>query len=81
MSIRGRAAIVGFHEIPTLSQYGERSTHGLLAEVAHGAIRDSGLRIEDIDGLITRTYTLDRINEAYEELERGVVGRGIISFE
>ena len=35
----------------------------------------------DIDGLITRTYTLDRINEAYEELERGVVGRGIITFE
>ncbi len=35
----------------------------------------------DIDGLITRTYTLDRVNEAYEELERGVVGRGIITFE
>ena len=35
----------------------------------------------DIDGLITRTYTLDEVNEAYEELERGVVGRGIITFE
>jgi NDMA-dependent alcohol dehydrogenase len=34
----------------------------------------------EIDGLITRTYTLDRINEAYEELDRGVVGRGIIEF-
>lgn len=34
----------------------------------------------DVDGLITRTYQLDQINEAYEELARGVVGRGIISF-
>jgi S-(hydroxymethyl)glutathione dehydrogenase/alcohol dehydrogenase len=34
----------------------------------------------DIDNLITRTYSLDQINEAYEELDRGVVGRGIIAF-
>ena len=34
----------------------------------------------DVDGLITRTYTLDQINEAYEELGRGVVGRGVIRF-
>ena len=34
----------------------------------------------DVDGLITRTYNLDQINEAYEELDRGVVGRGVISF-
>ena len=34
----------------------------------------------DVDGLITRTYTLDQINEAYEELGRGVVGRGVITF-
>lgn len=34
----------------------------------------------DVDGLITRTYSLDQINEAYEELDRGVVGRGIIDF-
>ncbi len=34
----------------------------------------------DVDGLITRTYTLDQINEAYEELDRGVVGRGVITF-
>jgi Zn-dependent alcohol dehydrogenase len=33
----------------------------------------------DIDNLITRTYSLDQINEAYEELDRGVVGRGIIA--
>jgi S-(hydroxymethyl)glutathione dehydrogenase/alcohol dehydrogenase len=34
----------------------------------------------DVDGLITRVYTLDQINEAYEELDRGVVGRGVIDF-
>ena len=34
----------------------------------------------DVDGLITRTYTLDQINEAYDELGRGVVGRGVITF-
>ena len=34
----------------------------------------------DVDGLITRTYRLDQINEAYAELDRGVVGRGVISF-
>ena len=54
MSIRGQAAIVGFAETPTLRQYGERSTLGLLAEVARGAIQDAGLRIEDIDGVINR---------------------------
>ncbi len=54
MTIRGKAAIVGFHELPTLRQYGERSTTGLLAEVARGAVRDAGLRMSDIDGVITR---------------------------
>ncbi len=52
MSIRGKAAIVGFYELPTLRTYGERSTTGILAEVARGAIRDAGLRKEDIDGVI-----------------------------
>ena len=54
MSIRGKTAIVGFSELPTLRQYGERSTTGLLAEVARDAIRDAGLRKEDIDGVINR---------------------------
>ena len=34
----------------------------------------------DVDSLITRAYSLDQINDAYEELERGVVGRGVIAF-
>lgn len=33
----------------------------------------------DVGGLITNRYPLDQINEAYEELARGPVGRGIIS--
>lgn len=32
----------------------------------------------DIDSLVTRHYTLDQINEAYESLDQGVVGRGVI---
>ena len=52
MSIRGQTAIVGFYELPTQRDYGGRSTTGLLAEVARGAIRDAGLRKDDIDGLI-----------------------------
>ncbi len=32
----------------------------------------------NIDGLITRRYTLDDINRAYEDLESDAVGRGVI---
>ena len=34
----------------------------------------------EIDRLITRRYSLDQINEAFEELEKGTVGRGVIVF-
>ena len=34
----------------------------------------------DIDGLITRQYTLAEINRAYEDLETDAVGRGVIVF-
>jgi S-(hydroxymethyl)glutathione dehydrogenase/alcohol dehydrogenase len=33
----------------------------------------------DLDGLITRSYRLDEINRAYQELDRGQVGRGVIT--
>ena len=52
MSIRGNTAIVGFHELPTLRDYGDRSVISLIAEAARGAVRDAGLRKEDIDGVI-----------------------------
>ena len=35
----------------------------------------------DVDGLITRHYKLDQINEAYIELDKGVIGRGVITFD
>jgi Zn-dependent alcohol dehydrogenase len=34
----------------------------------------------DIDGLITRRYTLADINRAYEDLDTDVVGRGVLVF-
>jgi S-(hydroxymethyl)glutathione dehydrogenase/alcohol dehydrogenase len=34
----------------------------------------------DLDRLITRTYRLDEINEAYDDLQRGVLARGVITF-
>ena len=53
MSIRGKAAIVGFYELPTRKEMPDRTTYGLLAEVTRGAILDAGLKKDDIDGLIT----------------------------
>ena len=35
----------------------------------------------DLDGLVTRTYTLDEINEAYDDLQAGKLARGVITFE
>ena len=34
----------------------------------------------NIDGLITRRYTLDDINRAYEDLDSDFAGRGVIVF-
>ena len=33
----------------------------------------------DLDALVTRTYHLDEINKAYEDLVKGEVGRGVIT--
>ena len=32
-----------------------------------------------LDELVTRRYSLDQINEAYEDLDRGEIGRGVIT--
>ena len=53
MSMRGKAAIVGFYELPSLRSYGERGPNSVYAELVRGAVRDAGLRLEDVDGLIT----------------------------
>ncbi len=34
----------------------------------------------DVEGLIVRRYKLDQINKAYDDLEKGADGRGIIEF-
>ncbi|MDO8671321.1 MAG: thiolase [Dehalococcoidia bacterium] len=54
MSLRGKAAIVGFGELPSTRNSPGRTTLSLLAEVSKIAIRDAGLRKDDIDGLITQ---------------------------
>ncbi|MBI4283569.1 MAG: thiolase family protein [Chloroflexi bacterium] len=54
MTLRGKTAIVGISEVPTSRRSPPgRTTFQLLAEVADMAIKDAGLRKEDIDGLIT----------------------------
>lgn len=59
MSLRGKAAIVGFGELPTRRVYPGRSTMSLLAEAAKIALADAGLRREQIDGVITRAPEVD----------------------
>ena len=33
----------------------------------------------DIDGLITREYSLDEINQAYKDIDTTEIGRGVIT--
>ena len=54
MTMRGRAAVVGFAELPTLRNYPGRTTTSLLTEACRLAIADAGLAKGDIDGMITR---------------------------
>ena len=35
----------------------------------------------NLDDLVTRRYSLDQINHAYDELEAGGIGRGVITFQ
>jgi S-(hydroxymethyl)glutathione dehydrogenase/alcohol dehydrogenase len=35
----------------------------------------------NLDDLVVRHYTLDQINEAYGDLDRGEIGRGAIMFD
>jgi acetyl-CoA C-acetyltransferase len=53
LNIRGSAAIVGIGETIHRRSWPNRSSLGLAAEAAAEAIKDAGLRREDIDGLIT----------------------------
>lgn len=67
--VRNQKTLVG-------SYYGSASPHEtfdkLVSYYLKGAL--------DIDGLITRTYSLDQINEGFDALDRGEDGRGVIKF-
>ena len=34
----------------------------------------------NLDELVVRRYTLDQINEAYDDMDQGEIGRGVIVF-
>ncbi|MDO8674106.1 MAG: hypothetical protein Q7O66_22055 [Dehalococcoidia bacterium] len=53
MALRGKAAIVGFAELPSVRSHPGRTAASLMAETSAMAIQDAGLRKEQIDGLIT----------------------------
>lgn len=52
-TLRGSAAIVGIGETPHRRSWPGRSMIGLCAQAATQAIADAGLKLQDIDGLIT----------------------------
>lgn len=69
MSLRGKAAIVGFAETPSVRFTPGRSPISMLAEACRLAIQDAGLRKEDIDGLITRDETHAMVFADYMQLK------------
>ena len=90
---RGMAIIVGITprsaevSIPSLSLvYEERTITGSLYGSSRPRIDIPKLidlyRVGKlkIDELLTRTYPFERINEAYEDLERGEVARSLVTF-
>src|SRR5919202_1132418 len=64
MSLRAQAAIVGIGELPTRRTYPGRTTVSLMAEVAHLALEDAGLRKEDLDGVVTNGETVNPLTFA-----------------
>ena len=68
--VRNQKTMVG-------SYYGSASPH----ETFRTLIDFYQSRKLEIGGLALRTYSLDEINEAYDDLERGADGRGVIVFE
>jgi len=51
-TLRGRAAVVGFAELPPSKQPGDRKPLDLISEVSAQAIADAGLRPQQIDGIV-----------------------------
>lgn len=67
--IRGQKSLVG-------SYYGSASTHETFRRIAQFYLKEK----IDIEGLVTRTYTLENVNEGLDALAKGESGRGIIDF-
>lgn len=53
MSLRGKAAIIGFAEMAPQKGSGSKTPLGIIGEVTRDAIADAGLEKKDIDGLLT----------------------------
>ena len=53
MSLKGKAAIIGFAEMTPQKGGGGKTPLGIIGEVAREAIADAGLKKQDIDGLLT----------------------------
>ncbi len=70
MSIRGKAAIVGFSELPHRRSYPGRHFMGMYAEATAKAITDAGIRKEDINGIIAEPpFGLPSLGFAYDFAE------------
>jgi acetyl-CoA acetyltransferase len=70
MTLRGAAAVVGIYELKPQAQRPDRDINSLLAEVSLGAIRDAGLRKQDIDCLVMQANGASdngRLNETLSE--------------
>jgi S-(hydroxymethyl)glutathione dehydrogenase/alcohol dehydrogenase len=59
------------------SYYGSASPHQTFAKMIDFYLRGK----LDIQGLITRRYPLDQVNEAYDDLAAGGDGRGVVIFD
>ena len=58
------------------SYYGSTSPHESFRKIVNAYLKGT----LDIDSLITRSYTLDQINQGFHDLVSGGEGRGIIKF-
>ena len=67
--VRSQKSLVG-------SYYGSASPHETFGKLVGFYLRGT----LDVEGLITRSFSLDRINEGFEAIDRGEDGRGIIRF-
>lgn len=68
--VRNQKTLVG-------SYYGSASPHETFGKLLN-FYRQGRI---DVGGMVTRRYKLDEINLAYEALERGEDGRGVIIFD